>query len=256
MNISTLNLVQESEIFVNTTDGPNHKLSPEHYWVFLTLDATSLSVNCYFHRLTHLMIQREKLKKGYVLLRYLLLPYAVITPITFFLLFTYAVVLLNADSLPSYFLGDNFCHAYGILAHFIAIYITSFSLLMAVLKFCFIVHSTWAKRFGEERLGKMFIIVHFIVPIIVSTLNAVSKGDKDLLLWVNHCWGNNPDTQNTEANNEYEQVVATRIGIDSSHFIISVLRTMCNGIKGLYLVFVSNIVELFIYLLIFRYLNR
>ena len=266
MNISTVSHVQESEIFVNATDAQNHKLSPEQYWVFLALDATSIMANCYFHRLTYLMIQREKLEKGCVLMRYLLLPYAVITPIAFFLLITYAVVLLNADSLPSHFLGNYFCHAYGILAHFAAIYIASFSLLAAVLRYWFIVNSISAKRFGEERLAKIFMMFHLIVPIIVSILNAVSKGEKDLLVWVNYCWGNIRETQNTESN-EYqkvnhffcgnnENVVATRFGIDSSHFIISVLRTMCSGIKSLYLVFLSNILELFIYILIFRYLNR
>jgi hypothetical protein len=266
MNVSTLSISQDSEIFVNATETQNHKFISEHVWIFLTLDATSLLANCYFHWLTHRMIQREKLKKGYVLMQYLLLPYAILTPIVCLLSIIYADILLTVDSPPSHYISKYFCYGHEIFAHVSGLYVGSFSLFAAVLKYWFIVNSTTAKRYGEERLSRKFMIFYLIIPIIVAMLNSLSNGNKDILPWVNYCWGNTRDSKNTETN-EYEllncfscennqYVTENLLGIESTHFIISVLRTICSGIKTLYVLLFSNIPEMFFYWRIFIHVNR
>jgi hypothetical protein len=212
------------------------------------------------------MIQREKLRKGYVLMQYLLFPYAIITPIVFLLANIYADILLAVDSPPSHFIGNYFCHGYEIFAHVSGMYVASFSLFAAVLKYWFIVNSTAAKRYGEEKLAGKFMMFYLMSPIIIAILNSLSNGNKDVLPWVNYCWGNNRDSKNTETN-EYEllncfyceknQYLAENfLGIESSHFLISVLLTICSGIKILYMLLFTNIPEMFLYWSIFSHVNR
>ena len=266
MNISTLSIFQDSKIFVNATEAQNHKLISGHFWIFLTLDAISLLANCYFHRLTHLMIQREKLRKGYALMQYLLLPYATLTPIVFLLSVTYADILLTVDSSPSHFIGNYFCHGYEIFAHISGLYVGSFSLFAAVLKYWLIVNSTSAKRYGEERLAGKFMLFYLMIPIIVAILNSLSNGNRDVLPWVNYCWGTTYDSKPTHINEsellncfyckENQYVTENLLGIESSYSIISLLRTICSGIKIMYVFLFSNIPEMFFYWRIFSHVNR
>ena len=258
--------LQDSQVFLNTTESRNEELSREDYCIFLTVDTLSLLANLYFHRLMYLMIQREKLKKGCVLMKYLLLPYSVITPVVFVISVAYADLLLQVESPPSHFIGDYFCHFYEIFAHVCGLYVGSFSLFAAVFKYLFIVKSAAMKSYGEERIAFISMICYLLIPIIIAILNSFSNGDHDLLLWVNYCWGNNQSFQNIK-NNDYEEVnylscannqymEVKQVGIVPSHFIISVVRTLCSSIKIMYLILFSNVPEIIFYSGIIRYLNR
>ena len=123
-------------------------------------------------------------------------------------------------------------------------YVGSFSLFAAVLKYWLIVNSTSAKRYGEERLAGKFMLFYLMIPIIVAILNSLSNGNRDVLPWVNYCWGTTHDPKPTHINEsellncfyckENQYVTENLLGIESSYSIISLLRTICSGIKIMY----------------------
>ena len=103
--------------------------------------------------------------------------------------------------------------------------------------------------------------------IIVSVLNFFIIGDSDDTFWVNYCWEQN---ENEAKENEttllyeiaekmcYNRVyhVESYFGTTSANIIEPLLRIVCGGIGIFYLVYMSNIVEGILYLIIFRHINR
>ena len=81
------------------------------------------------------------------------------------------------DAFPnlSIYTGEWFCY----LATFICSYgisiITLNSLLIAVMKYMFIVHNTKVLEFGEDRTKKLFLILDLTIPFIYALITVVTQ---------------------------------------------------------------------------------
>ena len=81
------------------------------------------------------------------------------------------------DAFPnlSIYTGEWFCY----LATFICSYgisiITLNSLLIAVMKYMFIVHNTKVLEFGEYRTKKLFLILDLTIPFIYALITVVTQ---------------------------------------------------------------------------------
>ena len=205
------------------------------------------------------MIHREKDKKSHVFMKNLLECYAVIVPVTFVIVFAHVNIFLKYTFPPSEVLGDWYCFAYELFSHAAGMYLGVFSLFTAGMKYLFIVKHAQVKRFGEEKASTIFLTSYLVIPIIISVLNAASNGNVDLLFWVNNCWGHQPKTESEEYDmfcyhRQYQ--TAKYFGENASYYLDPILRTTCGSLGIFYVIFFSNMTELILYFMLFKYLNR
>ena len=242
-----------------------HLLSYEWEITFLIIDFAMLIPMGYFHHLINCMVKREKEEKGHGIIKNLLDCYVIIVPFVFCGCMTYVHIILRYTSIPSQVFGDGFCYAYEIFAHSGGMYVGAFSLFTAIVKYWFIVYNAEIKRMGEKKIKTIFTMGYCIIPIIMATLNSISNGNTDQLLWVNLCWGKMPKDSSMNRNSSsvdndeflcsnYE--IENYVGAKFSEYLKPLLRGTCWSVKILYVLFFSNLVELVIYFLLFRYLNR
>ena len=247
---------------------PHHNsktlISPKLNLVFAITDVLILIPLCYLHYLVKCMVRREKEKKGLGLIKKILTCYSIIVPLVFIFCFTYVDIILNITSPPCKILGDWFCHGYGIFAYAGAMYVGAFSLFTAAVKYWFIVNNANAKRFGEDRAINISLALYLTIPIVMAIFNSISTGSSDQNMWVNFCWKKIEEVLHNETQpvksdffcNDRKYEIEKYVGSQASLYITPILRTICAGMKIIYLAFFSNSVEIIIYALIFRYLNR
>ena len=226
---------------------------------FLLIDLLILIPVCYLHYMIKRMFKREKGQKGHTLIKKLLNCYSNIVPVTFICCFVFVHLILLYTSPPCMVFGDGFCYVYQIFAHSGSIYIGGFSMFCAVAKYWFIVHNVKSRQIGEERAITIFTLIYCTVPVSIATLNSLSHGNRDQMMWVNMCWGIKPSDVTGTFDffcHEKEYDTAKYVGIDVSAFLIPLQRVICGGVNILYALIFTNIVEFIIYYRIFSYLNR
>jgi len=156
---------------------------------------------------------------------------------------------------------------FEIFGHIDIVYIGGFSLWAALIKYWFIVHNKKATNFGEEKARKILLVSHIVVPITLSSLNSISNGKRDQIFWVDHCWGQTKDPRGIAEESEpdsFEKLLCfdrnytlpSYFGENIDDVATKTLRVTCGGLKLFYFIFLSNMIEFFLYFLIFRYLNR
>ena len=238
--------------------------------VFLTIDFLILCSHCYFHRLIKRMISRKDSKKNNAcIIQTMLSCYSLIVPFTFLTVFIYLNMILQYLYPPSEIFGEWFCFVYEYFAHTTGLYLGTFSLFTAAMKYWFIVHNAKAREYGEEKAKKLFMLLHLALPILMAAVNSVSNGNKDQIYVVNICWKEPPqefqgNITSSEITGIHERFlcldrnydITAYIGENASNYIVPILRVGCGSISFFYILFCSNMGELIIYGLIFKYLNK
>lgn len=251
---------------MNST-GSDLLLSHQAHYIFLGMDVTLIAPMIYFHFLMKSMLKRENKKKGQNLIKNLLVGYVGVIPFSFLAIAVYVNALTTYLKAPSSWIGPWFCIIFEIFGHIDIVYIGGFSLWAALIKYWFIVHNNKATKFGEAKARKILFVAHIMVPVILSFLNSISNGKTDQIFWVDHCWG--PIKSNTSTEDRNGKTVVQNVfcvdrnydlpiyfGESAANVVTKILRTTCGSLKLTYLFFLSNMIEFFLYFLIFRYLNR
>ena len=127
-----------------------------------------------------------------------------------------------------------------------------------------------SSSFYHVFLGRtVFLIIHLITPITIAALNSISNGERDLHYLVNICWsqsmsmheiGNSsvlddPGGMDMFCTNRHYQTTYY-LGAAASHYMDPFLRMICGSISIFQAIFCSNLCELFVYALLYKYLNR
>ena len=239
--------------------------------LFLIIDIFLLLPLCYFHYLMICMLKREsKARKGQDLIKELLGCYSFMVPITFLGASAYLDIMTRYLNTPILFRGFWFCLSFELYIHVSTIYIGGFSVYVALLKYWRIVHNPTATNYGEHKARKICFVLHLFIPILISILNSVSNGRIDQIFSVDHCWSLKiqDDIMNIHlkksASEKFNSLfcvdrkygMEAHFGATIGHNIERILRVLCGSVKIFYLFLLSNIFELIIYILIFKYLNR
>ena len=91
-------------------------------------------------------------------------------------------------NLADQYTGEWFCY----LATFITVYgfsmISFNSLLIAVMKYVFIVHSEKARLYGDTKTEKMFFIINLTLPMFLAVFTCITR-DFDSFSALNSCFG-------------------------------------------------------------------
>ena len=165
-------------------------------------------------------------------------------------------------------LGAGYCYGFQLLGHASVVYLGILSIITATIRYKFVKKHQVDTPEEKERQKTVFLALHIAIPIIVSVLNFLINGDKDHTFWVSHCWGHTsesePKVNETTVlyqiadrmcyNREYH--VESYVGGTAAIIIEPLLKATCGGIAIFYLVFMANIAEIVLYLIIFRHVDR
>ena len=137
-------------------------LSSTISFIFLTIDLFNIFCHFYFHNLIRRMILRKDCNKTNVsIIQNLLSCYSMIVPLTFSVVFVYLNVVLQYIYPPSEIFGEWLCFVYEYFAHSTGLYLGTFSLFTAGMKYWFIVFNAKARLYGEEKVKKWFFDITF-----------------------------------------------------------------------------------------------
>ena len=171
---------------------------------------------------------------------------------------TIAHVLPNLSSLT----GEWLCYCI-LFARINGYCIIAFnSLLVAVMKYTFIVHDEKARLIGEEKLKKLFLIVAFSVPFTSATIASVTKdinGFTDLV----SCFGMKEvedEKYDTWKKNLVKFFVCnhgwTDHDIEENYGLYVFQQSLCGIRTGVTMLINTNFPEAFLYFKIFSKMNR
>ena len=255
-----------NETFKNiTTDHEGLLLSPDVASVFLSLDILIGAIGVFLHYLIRKMVNREETKEP-ILLGNVLRAY------TWTYLFLTLFITINVHGILAFLypvvdiIGPWYCFVVEFLSHSLSSYFACHSVLVATMKYYCIVHREKVDGIGRERVKKIFLVTYLVGVGVIATLNSLSNGAYDQRYWVNMCWGRNNVASSLDYgfwhsikgtfcyNREYELV--PYIGQQASNFFEPILRVMCGGVTIFYIIFATNVLELFIYYSLFKYLDR
>ena len=180
--------------------------------------------------------------------------YSVIAPIAIFCGLIYgniAVFELYPENVNPWF-----CYMSQYICQLSFLYLAAFSLSIAIMRYIFIVHYDKAIAIGMDKLKHRFLVLHSIMPIMIAALHVVSTGNVDPMMTVNKCW--KQETQNSPdilcRDRKYE--VGQYLGEELGHYKELMLRPLCVGVSGLYILSTCNVAEIVFYLAIYRFLKR
>ena len=254
--------------FLVTTNNTVHESPPssELTSLVLVLNLSLAIPYMYLDFLIHRMVSREQRKVGETLHGRALAIYAK------FMVFAYFWFTINVNGILSYtypaseVLGSWYCYMVEIVHFGIVAYLGSFSLLIAAMKYWFIVHNAKAKKVGIERSLAIFITIHLSMCIVLPLLNVVSNGDVGLSYWVNKCWGN--EVRNADLTISFGKKLGEMfcyfrvyqldyyIGKRASEYLEPCLRVLCGGLAFFMMLILSNLIELILYVLVLRHMDR
>jgi hypothetical protein len=213
------------------------------------------------------MVHREQVKKEDTIMSKVLKYYSALLPISILFLVLSVNVAMSFVYPVSQEFGEWYCNSFQLLGHISVVYLGILSTITATIRYKYFKKHQVDTPVVKERQKKVFLILHLVTPTIVSILNFSLIGERDNTFWVNHCWGHNDgEVQENETtilyqiaekmcyNKEYN--VESYVGTTAANIIEPLLRVACGGTALFYLVYMSNIVEIIIYSVIFRHVDR
>ena len=236
--------------------------------VFLTINVLGYIIMCYFNWLIKKMVKREEIRKEENLLKRVLLCYAFMMPVMMPFFIVFVNVLFSFIHPVSEVLGESYCYVFKLLAHMGVVYVGILSLITSIIRYCSIRRKSPMTPKEQQNRTAFFLLLHCLIPPIISFFNFLTSGVKDGTFWVDRCWGIE-ETDQIQANEEdmftsikekfcysNEYSIEKYIGRNSAETIESLLRFLCGGVKVFYLMYMTNVIEIFIYLYISRRINR
>lgn len=137
--------------------------------------------------------------------------------------------------------------------------LTARSLWIAIEKYVLMVHTLKARVFGEEKIGKIMLIVHICYPLLASIIAMITT-NYDTRAEVKSCFGvvddSIPSSNMTSSGKSSflfcDVSYYSEISLSLSYFIqfLCVSRTFLNGL------ICTNIPEAFIYYKLFKFMKR
>ena len=251
-----------------TSRSSNPMISLQSSIAFLIINVLAYIMMCYFNWLIKEMVQREEKRKEENMLNKILLCYAFVTPVMMSFFIVFVNILLSISYPVSEILGETYCYAFKLLAHIGVVYVGILSLITSIIRYCAIRRKSPMTPKEQQNEKAFFLLLHCLIPPIVSFLNFLTSGIKDGTFWVDRCWGIE-ETNQSQANGEHvfdfikekfcydnEYSIVKYVGVSAAETIESLLRSLCGGVRLIYLMYMTNVIEFFIYLYISRRINR
>ena len=234
--------------------------------IFLVINLCLMIPLTYFNSLIVKMAKREQKKNEQTLLCSVLSVYAKLH------IFATIYIIINTNFLISFFypisevLGKWYCHMVEVTIHICGMYVGTISLLVAVLRYYFIVHYEQSNPFGREKAIARVLIFHISITFFLSITNSLSNGHVDQMFWENQCWGHKTSFHSEGSsvldivpniicyNREYQ--IKTFFGEQLSSYMEPILRFACGVSTLSCMAALSNLIELVLYLVTLKHMDR
>ena len=158
--------------------------------------------------------------------------------------------------------GQWFCTIPRFLIYFLVNIISSHSLMAALTRYLFIVHSAKVKVYGKERVIRLFLFLSISIPLIV-TIWKVNDGSRlDVMSFVNNCNGKHHEVflfETSTLNVLKKNFCGLGGNTDGDIYDQAIMlfkQLSCIGSMGSMLIMGSNVIEGIIYYRLFSYMNR
>ncbi len=157
----------------------------------------------------------------------------------------------------SKYTGDWFCN----LATFIIIYgiftFTTSSVVIAMMKYTFIVHPFKALEWGHDKIQKLFLAMYITIPSLMAVLVIVTK-DFESYKYIRMCFGMKNEDLETHILKRIFLCNLKEIGIDESYntHLQNSIQSVCVIRSVLALIITCNVMEAFVYYKIFTKMKR
>ena len=168
--------------------------------------------------------------------------------------------LAVSNTIPklSMYTGEWFCK----LSAFVIIYgvkiIIMNSLIVAVMKYVFIVHTLKARKYGNEKVQKLFTIINLTIPLILATFQVI-MGDYEFYKAINNCLG--LERENMPKLNIWQKLFFCKVKepdefLSEGYTTNLVLQSACAIQSALTYLIISNLPEAYFYYKIFTKMKR
>ena len=180
--VSTVNLT--SEISDEMNSSTLQPLDTTFVAIFLLTLGALCIVAMYLHYLVLIMAKRDS-SIVTCLLPDFALNFLVGGPAAYIL---FSIVTLLSDPAAEV-IGIWFCHVGSIIMHVWMYKVLVFSLLVALLRYLYVVHNEKIMGYGLPRVERIFRILYWAVPIGLTTLHFGLRNDYVFMAAINRCYG-------------------------------------------------------------------
>ena len=202
------------------------------------------SVGLYFQIRTILVCIKEKTKAWQIHI-----SHALVMTVYWGYFIPFQAITHFIPSLGSY-VGNWICYISAFLSFFAYHAMIIQSLLIAAMKYIFIVHTWKAKSYGEERIQKIFSIVHMIYPAIVAIASMLSSNFQTRS-FIKSCFGG---SYRSVFSNSFLCILDP--SSETNPFYIPGARAICITKSIIASIINSNIPEGILYFMIFAKMKR
>ena len=212
--------------------------------IHIIIQACIFSLGLYFQIRTILVCTKEKIKAWQIHI-----THAIVMTVNWGYLVPFQAITHFIPSLGSY-VGNWICYMSAFLSIYCYHAIVVQSLLIAGMKYIFIAHTLKARSFGEERIQKLFTMMHIIYPFILASASMYTS-NFHTRAFIKSCFGSS-----------YRSVFSKPMFciLDSSSndnpLYNPGARPICIAITVLASIINSNFPEGILYFMIFRKMKR
>ena len=167
--------------------------------------------------------------------------------------------LMNFGPSTSIYTGSWICY-FALSLHVYCYYaITSHTLLVAVMKFIFIVHLEKVIAFGKEKVKLIFLLINLCLPLFWTTL-AILSYENNSTPSINTCFQQLVLSTNTTSSGTIKTIFCEfghQAKVWEHGYILYIIkRCCCIFLEIVYVAISSNLPEAFFYYKIFRKMRR
>ena len=161
-------------------------------------------------------------------------------------------------------LGRWVCEFGWFITYFFTNIFTLHSFLVAMMRYCFIVHNDkFEKGFRKQKTKWVFLILSLLIPLLMVIWGAISRSELDILSYINKCNGKHHKVFLIETSTvdvlrrnfcEFDSYESPNFPFDQITDVIK--RISCIARTAVLVVMVLNFTEIIIYYKIFSYMIR
>ena len=159
-------------------------------------------------------------------------------------------------------LGEWFCHLGSFFIH-LGMYIISFhSLVVAMMRYFFIIHQDKVDKHGREKVKRIFFWLSFIIPLVIVTIQEIEKNELDMFSFINKCYGKHHEVFLIETSTRdvfkrnFCEFESYELGNSMSYVLNGFRRASCIIRTTTLLLTSFNISEAIIYFVLFAHMIR
>ena len=159
-------------------------------------------------------------------------------------------------------IGQWFCTLGWFLIYFGATTLAIHSFIVAMMRYCFIIHKRQVEGFGIQKTKRMFLFLNICIPLIMILWTGIEGVETEPFSFLNKCYGKDhkrflTDVTSPDVIKRSFCMLETYDVNGPFGEIIAILRRLsCISTKTVYIVMGFNITEAILYYMILSHMNR